>query len=141
MPISEFETMSPETLKERFEEAQKQGSDYLVKVSYVFAPLPVTVPGLPVAINNVQIYEDTYGVSKDTLAADLVDIYKRRDALNIISVYDLSQGFNACAKGGVEMLPDTEYKAAQEHITQIKQEHEAAMKARPLWKKLLGLAP
>lgn len=141
LPPSEFETVSPEKLKERFDEARKQGKDFLVKVSYVLPSMPIVVPGAPIAINTVRVMEDTYGISKDTLADDLVDIYKGRNELNILSVYDLSESFNLNARGGTDMLPETGYKEALAQIAQLKEEREAALKARPLWKKILGLEP
>ncbi len=96
--------LTKDNIRNAFDHARDEGKDFLITHTY----------GTPDFMS--QIYHETAAVSRKDLVSDLFTLYRESDdTLNITSVYDPSRPFED-ARGNTDMLPQYEYKAAQQHI-------------------------
>lgn len=137
--IGEFYTLSDSELKTAFDNAKAEGHDYLVKISYTSDGIPMGMPGAGFLLDMIDFHEGAYGVGKNGVKDDLLSVYEKTGNLNIDAVYDLTADFEAATQGPPSILDREELDAAKKVIED--RQYQAALEARPLWKKLFGMEP
>lgn len=137
--IGEFYTLSDSELKTAFDKAKAEGHDYLVKISYTSDGIPMGMPGMGFLLDMIDFHEAAYGVGKNGITDDLVRIYEKTGSLNVQAVYELTSDFKDAAQGAESALPKEELDAAKKVIED--RQYQAALEARPFWKKLFGMEP
>lgn len=137
--IGEWNVLSAAEIRDAFDKAKGEGKDYLVKVSYTSQGRPMGMAGIPVLLDMIDFHEAAYGVGAASAVDDLRAIYRACGTLNIQEVYELRGAFDQAAKGNEGLLPQAALETVRGQIAQ--ERHDAAMAARPWWKKLFGMEP